>query len=409
MYLLGCFLLAVTTVACSVSRTGLELILFRAFQGLALSLCLPAAVQLITCNIPTGTRRNIAFACLGAAQPAGFSIGLVLGGFFVEGIGWRYGYYIGAILILLVFIVSIFGMPKDRRRSSPITMKRLREEIDWVGCMILSTSLGSYSYVFSVLAGGASHITEPATLAFLVLATVLLPIFALYTKHQEQHNCIVIIPTSIWQNVHFTSLCLVVFLVWSVFQAVQFFLTLYFQSVLHLSPIPTSLRFLPMVITGSLSNFLSGSLVGRVSANHLVLFTAVISAISPLIMALVDPGTSYWLSAFWAIALIPICADVLFTISNLVITQAFPDGMHGIAGGVFNTVSNIGMSVGLAITAVIAASVTMANEGDGESNAEGLMKGYRAAFWACFGASVTVLGVVGLGMRRIGKVGLKRE
>lgn len=100
---------------------------------------------------------------------------------------------------------------------------------------------------------------------------------------------------------------------------------------------------------------------------------------------------------------------MLFTISNSVTTQAFPDGMHGIAGGVFNTVSNIGTSVGLAITAVIAASVTMATDGDGKSNAEELMKGYRAAFWTCFGASVAVLAVVGLGMRRIGKVGLKRD
>jgi hypothetical protein len=55
--------------------------------------------------------------------------------------------------------------------------------------------------------------------------------------------------------------------------------------------------------------------------------------------------------------------------------------MHGIAGGVFNTVSNIGTSIGLAITAVIAASASMAQEGDGKGNIEELMKGYQAAFW----------------------------
>jgi hypothetical protein len=83
--------------------------------------------------------------------------------------------------------------------------------------------------------------------------------------------------------------------------------------------------------------------------------------------------------------------------------------MHGIAGGAFNTVSNIGTSVGLAITAVIAASASIARRGDGKVNTEELMKGYRAAFWICFGASVMVLGVVGFGMKRIGKVGLKSE
>jgi MFS family permease len=387
----------------------LELILFRAFQGLALSLCLPSSVQLITRNIPTGTRRNIAFACLGASQPVGFSIGLVLGGFFVERVGWRYGWYIGAILVFIIFVISIFGVPNDRPRNAPITLKRLRTDIDWIGCLILSTSLGFYSYVFSVLAGNASNIVAPAPLTLLILATLLLPLFAIHIKRQERLNRVVIIPTTLWSNVHFTSLCLVVFLVWAVFQAVTFFMTVYFQSVLLLSPIPTSLRFLPMVITGALANFVSGNLVARVPANTLVICSAVISAISPLLMALVNTDASYWLSAFWTIALIPICADVLFTISNLIITQAFPDEMHGVAGGVFNTLSQIGSSVGLAITAVIAASVTAADHKDEGNDAAQLMDGYRAAFWACFAASLVALGTVGLGLRRIGKVGLKRE
>ncbi len=304
-------------------------------------------------------------------------------------------------------------MPQDHQGHSPITLKRLRMEIDWIGCVILSTSLGSYSYVLSVLAGGASQIVEPASLTLLALATILIPIFGLHIKRQERLNRIAIIPTSLWSNTHFTSLCLTVFLVWSVFNAVQFFLTLYFQEIQSLAPIPTSLRFLPMVITGSLGNVVSGNLVALVPANHLILCSAVISAISPLLMALIDVNSSYWLSAFWATALIPICADVLFTISQLVITQAFPDEMHGIAGGVFNTISNIGRSVGLEITAVLAASVTMARENGGYENGGSdvlrLMHGYRAAFWMCFGASLVVLGVVGLGMRRIGKVGLKRE
>jgi hypothetical protein len=83
--------------------------------------------------------------------------------------------------------------------------------------------------------------------------------------------------------------------------------------------------------------------------------------------------------------------------------------MHGIAGGVFNTISNIGNSVGLAITAVIASSVTMAKAGALEGKEEMLMDGYRAVFWVCFGVSILVLGIVGVGMKRIGKVGLKRD
>ncbi|KFY40060.1 hypothetical protein V494_03671 [Pseudogymnoascus sp. VKM F-4513 (FW-928)] len=410
IYLIGVFLMAVTTIACGVCKTSIQLILFRAAQGVALSLCLPSSVILITSNIPTGSWRNIAFACLGAGQPVGFSVGLVIGGVFVEAIGWRYGYYIAAILTAIIFVISIFGVPVDQAAESQslrAIFRRMGTEIDWIGCMLLSTSLGLFSYVLSVLAGGSSHFLAPASITLFSIATALIPAFIFYVKRQERLGLKAIIPPSIWSNRVFSSLCITVFIIWGSFNAVQFFLTLFFQSVQSLSAIQTSIRFIPMVITGTGTNFLTGWLVKRVRADILVLASACISALSPLIMAIINPASSYWTYAFFATACTPICADVLFTVANLLITSVFPPKTHGLAGGVFNTISNIGNSVGLAVTAVVASSVTLAEKGKDESVTEMLMDGYRATFWLCFGANVLVLAIIGFGLRKIGKVGIK--
>ena len=410
IYLTGAFLLTMTTIACGVCKTGLQLILFRAAQGVAVSLCLPSSVILITSNIPTGTYRNIAFACLGAGQPFGFSVGLILGGVFVQEISWRYGYYIGAILTFIVFIISIFGIPADNvteSQSFRSTIQRLKTEIDWIGCFLLSTSLGMFSYVLSVLASGVSHFLAPTSIALFSVAVILIPAFIFHTNRQERLGRKAIIPPSLWSNRVFTSLCITVFVIWGVFNAVEFFLTLFFQSIQKLSAIQTSVRFLPMVVTGAGTNFLTGWLVKRVRADVLVLTSAAITALAPLLMANVDQNASYWTYAFFATACTPICADVLFTVANLLITSVFPPQTHGLAGGVFNTISNIGNSVGLAITAVVASSVTMAEKGKGETTSEMLMDGYRATFWLCFGLNILVLGVIGFGLRKIGKVGIK--
>ncbi|KAL5346860.1 hypothetical protein ACLOAV_008003 [Pseudogymnoascus australis] len=394
IYLLGVFLMAVTTVACGVCKTSIQLILFRAAQGVALSLCLPSSVILITSNIPTGSWRNIAFSCLGAGQPVGFSVGLVIGGIFVQEIGWRYGYYIAAILTAVIFVISIFGVPVDHTAESQslrTILRRMGTEIDWIGCLLLSTSLGLFSYVLSVLAGGSSHFLAPASITLFCIATSLIPAFVFYVKRQERLGRKAIIPLYLEQPRFYLS----------------FFLTLFFQSVQSLSAIQTSIRFLPMVVTGTGTNFLTGWLVKRVRADILVLASASITAISPLLMAIVNPASSYWTYAFFATACAPICADVLFTVANLVITSVFPPKTHGLAGGVFNTVSNIGNSVGLAITAVVASSVTLSEKGKDESVAEMLMDGYRATFWLCFGANVVVLAIIGFGLRKIGKVGIK--
>lgn len=159
-----------------------------------------------------------------------------------------------------------------------------------------------------------------------------------------------------------------------------------------------------MVVTGAAANFVTGWLVKRVRADILVLGSGAITSISPLLMAIVNPEWSYWTCAFFATAFTPICADVLFTVANLLITSVFPPETHGLAGGVFNTVSNIGNSVGLAITAVVASGVTLAEKG---SSADTLMDGYRASYWMCFGANILALGVVAFGLRNIGKVGIK--
>lgn len=412
VFLIGEFFLIVTTIACGVCRTGIEVILFRAFQGVALSLCLPSSVSLITKNIPIGTYRNAAFACLGAGQPLGFSVGLVLGGVLVGSIGWRYGYYIGAILTFLIWVVSVFSIPKDlgiENQTLQTQVRRMTTEIDWIGCGLLSISLGMFSYVFSVLAGGSAHFLEPASLALFSIAVLLLPLFLFHTIRQERMHRKVIIPLSLMKNKVFASLCVAVFIVWGNLEAVQLFLTLFYQLIQNLSPLQTSLRFLPMVVTGTATNVLTGYLVKRVRADMLVMSGAAISAIAPLLMAVINPSWSYWACAFIAVACSPISADMLFTVAQLAITSVFPPETHGLAGGVFNTVANIGTSLGLAVAAVVASSVTMAETGKLGSTPESLMDGYRATFWLCFGLDIVVMGVIGFGLRKIGKVGIKLE
>lgn len=147
--LIGCCLLTVFILACSLAETGLQLILFRTFQGIATSMCLPTAFSIMTDSMPAGKRRNIGFSCLGLGQPFGFSVGLVLGGIFQDSsLGWRFGYYLCAGATFILTVVNYFKLPQDRPRG-PFSFRRLRTEIDWVGILLSSACLGIISYVFA--------------------------------------------------------------------------------------------------------------------------------------------------------------------------------------------------------------------------------------------------------------------
>ena len=421
IFITGTGLLALSTLAVSLSQTGLQLIIFRAIQGLAMSFCMPTSVSIITANFPSGQRRNIAFSLFGGGQPIGYALGLVLGGVFADSIGWRAGYYLSAGINALVFIASNFTLPKTSHQTNThveglSTKQRLLHEIDWVGVLIASTCLALLSYVFANITLTTSTLRQPVNIALLTTALLLIPAFPLWMAHQQKSSKPTLIPNALWRRTEFTSICLAVCLTWAQFNAYSYFATLSFQNVGHVSALGTSLRFLPLVAAGLATNAVCGLVVHRLAAHHLLLVSCALSAVSPALMAaVVDPHAPYFHAAFAAMVLSPISSDVLFNVSNLVITNVFADETQALAGGVFATVSQLGNSLGLAVTSIVSGSVAAGRlEAGGNSGKEkdvlgAELAGYRAAFWTCFGAAV-VSGVVGvLGLRKSGKVGLKRE
>ena len=153
----------------------------------------------------------------------------------------------------------------------------------------------------------------------------------------------------------------------------------------------------------------AGYLMDKVPASLLVLASSLLSAVAPLLFAILSPESKYWAAAFPALCLSPIACDVLFNVSNLVITASFPFTEQALAGGVFTTVSQLGNSIGLAVTAMVASSVAMNTASGKSADMVAILEGYRAAFWLCFSAAMLSCIIGSFGLRRSGKVGLKRD
>lgn len=232
----------------------------------------------------------------------------------------------------------------------------------------------------------------------------------LWQEYQERHNKPTLIRNSLWKNASFTSICINVFIIWGAFNGFEQMINFFFQNVQELSVIQTAIRFIPTPVTGLLSALLTGMVLHRVRADGIINITTVISTVSPLIMALVHPSWSYWRCAFIAICLNSIAADSLFTVSNILIADMFPPETQGLAGGVFNTVSQIGKSFGLTFVELIANAVSDSKASDLERHSpDGLMVGYRSSFWFLFAANIISLGVGAIGLRKVGNIGKKKS
>lgn len=147
----GIFLLGAFTLGCGLAQTGIQLVVFRAIQGLALAIHLPASVSIVTSALPPGKARNIAFACLGLSQPLGFSVGLVLSGVLIEKAGWRSGFYMSGAAMLVAALIAYWALPQVNTvvTSSRSVWERLRKDIDWVGGIISAGGLAILAYVLA--------------------------------------------------------------------------------------------------------------------------------------------------------------------------------------------------------------------------------------------------------------------
>ncbi|KAI1038103.1 hypothetical protein LB503_012132 [Fusarium chuoi] len=364
--LLGCILSGALMLACGFVRAGEQLVALRALQGVALALHLSSSVALVTKTLARGRGRNFAFACLGLSQPLGFSFGLVLGGVLVETIGWRSGWFLYGGINLVLSAVGFWSLPK----SEPLgtlqeVMQSVVTKIDWLGTLLASAFMALLSYFLAIISTDVYRIKEASSIVLLSLSLAALPLFVGWMHLQV------------------------------------------FQEVQHLSALNAAIRILPSVVVGVALNFTTGLVVHRIPAIWLVVITSVLTAISPLLMAVIDPAWTYWTAAFFAQVLMPFSADVLFTVGLIVVTETFSEDKQAVAGSVFNAASQFGNAMGLAVMQVI--STLVSKQHAGSKPAEALLQGYKASFWTMFSFMVLCALIGGVGLRKAGKVGLKQE
>ncbi|CAI6289739.1 unnamed protein product [Periconia digitata] len=405
MWVTGTYLYVVFTLAVGFSQTGIQIILFRTFQGASIAISLPTTVSLITNTFPKGHWRNVAFAMVGIGSPLGFALGLVLGGIFTDTVGWRWAYYITAIINFLISTSAVWVLPKiEHAYHSDSRMRRLTRDIDWAGAFIISAGLGLLLYVLAAISSDL-RIQDPQAIVLLILSVALILLFPVWMNYQTKRNKPALIPNRLWRNAMFSSICACVFLSWASMNCIQYLTTLYFQQIEKTSALQSSLRFIPHICAGIFINVLTGYLVSRVHIQKLAVVSAFVTVGSPALLATMPIGTNYWFAPFWALVLSPISPDTLFTVSNLVISDAFPDHLQSLAGGVFSEIGQFGNSVGLAVIAVIARSVS---ESSGATPHEvWLMVGFRAAYWTVFAGCVVVIPLCFFGLRKGGTIGKK--
>ncbi|KAF4629719.1 hypothetical protein G7Y89_g8419 [Cudoniella acicularis] len=381
----GALLLGLSIVGSGLSYNGHWLIAARAVQGVAIAMCLPTSVVLLTGSLPPGQRRNIGFSTLNLATVLGQSIGLVLGSVVdYSPTGWRFGFYLCGAATIALAIANCFVLPSGM--SNPqFSWARVVHDVDWIGVLISSTSLGCFSYIFALMADRVDAIKLPENVAILCLAILLIPTFFLWMHRQQRNGGVALIPNKLWTRLPFLTICVMVLLQYAVIQSVEVYFSLFVQKIQRLPAKQASLRLIPNMLMGFILNPTIGLAVQHVRIDYLLTIASMLSAVAPLLLALTDPAWSYWYAEFWSMLLSGVAVDVTFTIAHLIVVDVFPLNTHALAGAVFNTASQFGFTGGLAVMALISSAYSKHMSDGTQDDPESLLSWWLQLDFVQFG------------------------
>jgi Arabinose efflux permease len=174
MYVVAIVFYIVAVLIAGFSPNIWVLIGARAVQGVGFSM-FPIAIAIVTDLFP---KEKVAFAqaILSATIGIGPALGLLIGSYVVEDLGWPYAFHTAAILSLIIFVISLKYLPH--------TGHRVKEAVDYVGASLIG--LGTVMLLVYITEGPTLGWENSENLILLLLSFMLYVVFILYERRTKE-------------------------------------------------------------------------------------------------------------------------------------------------------------------------------------------------------------------------------
>ncbi len=369
MYLAGIAIFIVGSALSGVATSMVQLIIFRALQGLGAGAVLPLGMTIVG-ELYSLSERASAQALFSGVWGVSSIIGPLVGGYITDALSWRWVFYLNLPFGLLAAAVIAMAYPPPPHKTDV--------RVDWLGAGLLFSSVTALLLALSEPPFGV----VPWLVATAVLVTWLIRV--------ERRVAVPILPLDLFSSPLVVRALTVAFISGTAMFGAIAYVPLFVQGVQGGTATEAGQVLTPLFLGWVTTSVLAARVTMKVGYRRMVIFGSLLVAGGFVVLALMRPDTTR--TVIYA-ALLVIGSGLGFSVLSLLLAlQTGVDRAHlGMATSLNQFARSVGSTVGVAVMGgMLTRGLHGASIGTGHEMAAGLSQLEGAARGAFASALSTV-------------------
>ncbi len=341
IYLLGMLVFTIGSMACFLSGTLWQLVLFRFLQALGAAMMMATGPAIIKMVFPVG-QLGMALGLIGIATSVGLMSGPAISGFLIQAYSWRSIFLVTVPVSLSFFLLGwFFLLPLSSARPQKTEQ---RVVFDWLG-MFLWTVMITLAVLLST-----HHTGVPAQVLF-VEGTLFFLVLLFFVKVESRQQ-LPLFPLPLFRKRFFGIAMFCAALSFTVLFVVLILMPFYLDYVLGLSVKRIGFVMMAVPVAVFIVSPLSGFLYDRIGARFLTTAGLGLSVCGLLSLCFLSVDTTA-MSVAWRLTLLGAGQALFLSPNSASVLEKIRPDQAGVSSGMLATARNFGMLAGVSLAGLV--------------------------------------------------------
>lgn len=342
MLIAGLVIFGAASVLAGLAPTAGAMIAARVAAGVSAAMIMPITLAVITSTFPEEERGKAIGVWTGVAGGGGI-VGMFLSALLVDVADWRWLFVLPVVLGAVALAMTLKSVPNSRERSA--------HSFDTIGALL--SVIAVTGLIFVLQEGPERGWTAPITLVSLAVGFAAAVAFVVWELRRRDAS---LLDVRLFRERGLAGGSITLLVVFGVQAGIAVVLFPFFQAVLGMSGLLSTVALMPMAVMMMMGSGLAPKVAARIGARSTMTVGVALSALGLALMATFVSVDGGYLSILAGMIVMGIGMGLSMTPSTEAITGSLPRAKQGVASALNDVTREFGTALGIAMLGALLAS-----------------------------------------------------